>query len=322
MRILVIGGTVFVGRHFVEAAIARGHDVTIFHRGHTPIPEHWPVDELLGDRDGGLGVLDGHFWDAAVDCCGYVPRLVADSCQALKLSVSRYLFISTCSVYSTPSLEVVKSEAPLGTEVVDGKTYGPLKVECETVAAEVFGDRLTVVRPGLLAGPFDPTFRFDYWVDRFTRYKRVLVPQARDYPLELLDARDLADFTLKLLEENVAGTFDAVGTNSTFGEVIDAIRSVGRGQPVYASVAWLQERGIEPWATLPLVGIDDPTFRALMQIYPRDALRYGLRRRPLQETARDTAAWTLGLQEPRVKAGSGLSREREEALLDELAATV
>jgi 2'-hydroxyisoflavone reductase len=321
MRLLVIGGTVFVGRHIVEAALAGGHTVSVFHRGHTPIPSEWDVKEILGDRDGGLETLNRGYWDAVIDCVGYVPRLVRDSAEALTVQVGRYLFISTVSVYSDPALNVVTPNPPLTTEVVDGKTYGPLKVECENVVREVYGDKATIVRPGLVAGPYDPTCRFDYWVDKFTRYKRVLVPQMPESPLELIDARDLAQFVVSLLERDIAGTFDAVGAGTTFGEMIEAVRLVGKAEPVFANTAWLAEHEVQLGRHFPFTGYDDPTSQALMKIYPRPALQRGLRRRPLEETVRATAAWTMGLSEPRVSERSGLPRAREEELLAELAAT-
>ena len=166
MRILALGGTQFVGRAFVDAALTRGHDVTVLHRGKSSLPEGWSVDEILCDRDGGLTAIGDRTWDAVYDSCGYVPRIVRASAEALAERCRRYLFISTISVYDL-ELNVQRPTEPLQTEEVTGETYGPLKVECEDAVQTVFGARATIVRPGLVNGPHDPTGRFCYWVNRF-----------------------------------------------------------------------------------------------------------------------------------------------------------
>lgn len=309
MNILILGGTVFVGRGVAEAAIARGHRVVLFHRGSKGTGIVLGAEEILGDRDGGLDALRGEAWDAVVDACGYVPRLVGDSARALS-GVGRYLFVSTVSVYEEDEaggLREWKVETPVGTEAITGETYGPLKVECERAVRAIFGDRATIVRPGLVYGPYDPTNRFPYWVDRFLRGGEILVPDLADAPLQQIDARDLGGFIVRLLEDGRNGTFDAVGEDSTFGDMIAACHALNLGaQPVYASVQALEEASV----ALPLAS---PGYTALMRIDPRAALDAGLERRPLRSTAEDTAAWVRE-SEP-IK---GLSPERETEVLREL----
>lgn len=313
MNILILGGTVFVGRGVAEAALARNHRVTLFHRGSKGKGLVPGAERILGDRDGGLDALRGQRWDAVVDACGYVPRLVGDSARALREAAGRYLFVSTISVYDE-NMEVMAVAEPVGAEEITGATYGPLKVECEREVAAAWGDRATLVRPGLVYGPFDPTNRFPYWVDRFLKGGEVLVPDAAGWPLQQIDARDLGNFIVLLLEKDLAGTYDAVGEDSTFGEAIAACHALNLGaRPVYADPAALEGLGVKLGTDLPLAYGDKPT----MRIDPKAAVAAGLERRSLRETIEDTAAWVRSLEAsegPR----SGMSREREAEVLGRL----
>ena len=185
MRILVLGGTQFLGRHVVEAALARGHDVTLFNRGQTR-PELFPgVERLVGDRDGDLAALEAGSWDAVVDTSGYVPRLVRASAELLEPRAGRYLFVSSISVYADVSRPGVDEDAPVAqleeeTEEHRGPAYGALKALCEHAVQEVYGERATIVRPGLIVGPWDPTGRFTYWPARIAEGGDVLAPEPRD----------------------------------------------------------------------------------------------------------------------------------------------
>lgn len=311
MNILILGGTVFVGRGVAEAALARGHNVTLFHRGSKGTGLIPGADEILGDRDGGLDALKERRWDAVVDACGYVPRIVGASAQALRGAVDRYLFVSTISVYEddgTGGLRESAVETPVGTEEITGDTYGPLKVECERAVLSAWGEKATIVRPGLVYGPYDPTNRFPYWVGRFMEGGEVLVPDLLNAPLQQIDARDLGNFIVLLLEKDRKGTYDAVGEDSTFGETIAACHALNLGaQPVYADPSALERLGVKLWQDLPLVTADAG---AMMRIEPRKAVAAGLERRSLHATTEDTAAWLreVGLPEsPRF----GMSRERE-----------
>ncbi|RYG22805.1 NAD-dependent epimerase/dehydratase family protein [bacterium] len=319
MDILILGGTVFVGRGVAEAALARNHRVTLFHRGSKGTGIVPGADEILGDRDGGLDALKGRKWDAVVDACGYVPRVVGASARSLRESADRYLFVSTISVYEERDGELREFpvEAPVGIEEITGETYGPLKIECEREVLAAWGDKGTIVRPGLVYGPHDPTNRFPYWVGRFLHGGEVLVPDVLDNPLQQIDARDLGNFIVLLLEKDLPGTYDAVGEPSTFGETIAACHELNLGAlPVYADAEALEKVSVTYWQDLPLVTGE---LSPMMSIHPEAALAAGLERRSLKETTQDTAAWIqeTGIPEnPRY----GMSREREREALQALRA--
>jgi 2'-hydroxyisoflavone reductase len=305
MKILALGGTQFVGRGFVEAALVSGHEVTIVHRGKSEIPAGWNVSEILADRNGGLGVLSEGKWDAVYDSCAYVPRQVREAVETVGDRVGRYLFISTISVFD-PELNYMHHDTPLDTEHVTGETYGPLKVECEEALAAL-GSKATVVRPGLVYGPFDKTFRWPYWIDRFDRFEEVVVPDV-DGPFQQIDARDLGAFCLRLLEADRAGVFEAAGEQTTFFDALDVCARQGKGKPIRVPVSALEEQGIGVGSDLPLAWGDSK----LMTFPCTEALAAGLSRRPIEETCRDTLVWTRTL-EP-----FGLARERELAVLQSL----
>ena len=221
VKLLVLGGTRFVGRHLVEAALARGHEVTLFNRGNHPevFPE---VEGLIGDRDGDLGALENRTWDAALDTSGYVPRLVRDSAERLRDAVGHYTFISTVSVYpdtlpphADEDARVRGLEDPLTEEVTNG-TYGGLKVLCEEAVREIYGARSLVIRPGLVVGPYDPTDRFTYWPVRVAEGGEVLAPGVPEAPVQFIDARDLAAWTLGMIEGRETGTYNAVSPADSF----------------------------------------------------------------------------------------------------------
>jgi 2'-hydroxyisoflavone reductase len=313
VKLLVLGGTRFLGRHVVEAALARGHEVTTFTRGKQP--NHWgaAVTALTGDRDPAkapaLTALARGTWDAAIDTCGYVPRVVRASAALLAPRVGRYLFVSSISVFTDASRPGLDESAPVGTlpdpatEEI-GKHYGPLKAACEDVVSEIFGERALNVRPGLIVGPHDPTDRFGYWVARFChprllgeRPPEAVVPLPAERPIQLIDARDLAAFMLDLLERGTGGTFNATSPARqwTFGDLVTALTGVGGAaspRPAWVDEALLVEQKVAPWTGLPLwipsTFADEAGF---MEIDCRKAVRAGLATRPLATTVADTAAW-------------------------------
>ena len=317
MRILVIGGTSFVGRHTVEAALARGHDVTLFNRGRTN-PDLFPeAERLVGDRDGGLAVLAGRSWDAVVDTCGYVPRVVADSARALAGSVGRYLFVSTLSVYPDDVAPGATEDTPrLGpahpdVEEITDETYGPLKVSCEREVVAAFPRAATIVRPGLVVGPHDPTDRFTYWVRRVDEGGAVLAPAPPEDPVQFVDARDLAAFALLLLERSTDGVFNAVAQPVALGDLLEAIRraSGSDADVVWAPPAVLRERDVEPWSDLPLWLPDDP---GMDRFDNGRAVAAGLLPRPVEDTVRDTLEWDRSRHRGApLRAGLGRDRERD-----------
>jgi 2'-hydroxyisoflavone reductase len=323
MRILVLGGTRFLGRAFVDAARGRDHALTLFNRGRTNPELHPGVERLTGDRDGGLAALAGRSWDAVMDPSGFFPRLVAASAQALAGSATRYLFVSSISVYAEPIPRGVDETGRLATladptvEDVGGGTYGGLKALCEARVREAFGARALIVRPGLIVGPHDTTDRFPYWPRRMARGGEVLAPGSPDAPTQFIDVRDLAAWMVGLLERGVAGTFNATGpaTPLTLGECLERIRAAVGGDATltWVSEAFLKAEGVEPWLQLPLwVHGADQAFETTSIAR---ALAEGLAFRPLEETARDTLAWERTLVRDTRPPSPALTPEREAALL-------
>jgi 2'-hydroxyisoflavone reductase len=294
MRLLVLGGTGFVGRHIVERALARGDEVTLFNRGRTA-PELFAGAELLrGDRAGDLRALTrGGPWDAAIDVTGYRPEHVRASSRLLAERVQRLTFISTISVYHAPSQPGTTEDAPLAALRGGGgwEDYGPLKVLCEQEVQAALPGRALIVRPGIVAGPHDPTNRLGWWVARGARGGRVLAPGEPGRPLQLVDARDLAAFVVELTAAGASGTFNAVGEDLTWGDMLAAVCALGAdATPVWVPDVKLLAAGVDD-AQLPLwIPADDPESVGFMRIDGSRARAAGLHHRPIEQTARDTHA--------------------------------
>ncbi len=332
MRILTLGGTRFVGRHIVEEARAAGHDVAVLTRKQQPLP--WDdVEQLTGDRDtGDLAALRGREWDACIDVSAYLPAWVRDSVAQLAGAVERYVFISTASVYAPGAAEGRDETAAVLPAVPEDESgipaaelYGARKVACEQAVEAAFPARSLILRPGIVAGPFDPTNRFDWWVERVARGGEVLGPGAPETPVQLIDGRDLGAFTVLLTEALTTGIFNVCGPPSSFGELIEACRA-GTGsdaRATWVSEQRLLEAGVEPFAELPLwLPASDPGHRAFYAFSNARAIVAGLELRPLADTARDTLEWIRAVragQLPAPTAGifvaRGLSPEREAALI-------
>lgn len=325
MKLLILGGTQFVGRHVVETALAAGHDLTLFNRGRTG-PALFPgVTTVIGDRRADLSALAGGAgWDAVIDCCGYLPSEVARSADFLSDRAERYVFVSSVSAYAgfaTPNEE----GSPLGvladpsTEVIDGASYGPLKAACERALRERYlQERVTVVRPGLVVGPHDPTQRFTWWPARLAAPGPVLAPGRPDDAVQFIDARDLAAFILGLVERASSGTFNAVTgpAQHTRGALLAACAAAAGARPefVWADDARLVALGVKPWNDLPLWLPPEGDYAAFMETRNAAALAAGLRLRPLAETVADTLAWWRSLpadQQAFTKAGLAPEREAE-----------
>ena len=324
MRILVLGGTQFLGRALVEAALARGDEVTLFNRGRTR-PELFPeVERRVGDRDGGLDALREGEWDVVVDTSGYVPRVVRASAELLAGRVGRYVFVSSISAYADLSRPGVAEDAPVAelaeeTEDYRSEAYGPLKALCEDAVRELYGERATVVRPGLIVGPWDPTGRFTYWPVRVAEGGEVLAPEPREAPVQVIDVRDLAEWILRL---DRPGTFNATGPQPplTVERVLEECRAVSGGDArfVWAPAEWLVEREVGEWMELPL-WLSDPAYAGMMHVDVSRALAAGLELRPLAETIADTLAWVRRGEAP-TDPPAGMKRDRERELLDSLRA--
>lgn len=326
----MLGGTRFLGKHVVRAAQRRGHHLTLFNRGRTA-PSLFPgVEHRRGDRDGDLSALEGGRWDAVVDTSGYFPRQVDAASQLLVGRTDRYLFVSSISAYAETARPGIDEDAPTAVlddptvEEITTATYGALKAACEEILRSRFRDGAVVVRPGLIVGPDDPTDRFTYWVARLDRGGRVLAPAPPERPVQLIDVRDLADWTVHLLEERRTGTFNAVGPSWPLSfqlmlqAGLEALEGHGTG------ITWVPEHdllggGVEPWSELPLwitADEQDVGFR----VDPARAIRAGLRYRPLTATFRDTYDWmsrTGRLDGP--PPARWLEPERERQILEFLA---
>lgn len=326
MRVLVVGGTVFLGRHVVDAALARGDEVTIFHRGRHPAHRPGDVEEVLGDRERpeDLARLAGRSFDAVVDTCGYRPGQVAAVLDVVGAGAGHYTFVSSISVYAdgvtapVDESSAVRTPPPDPATVPIAEAYGELKVACEQVAAAALPDRSLSVRAGLIVGPFDPTDRFTWWVRRMDEGGEVLAPAVPDQPVQVVDVRDLAAFVLDAAGAGSTGVVNAVGPpgEATFAGLLDAAGAAAGGG---ATVRWVDEdfllgEGVQPWTEVPLwVPSSDPT-AALLQVDDTRARALGLRARPVAATVADVLDWDRS-RDRTVAAAAGLPRDREAALL-------
>ena len=316
MRLLLLGGPKFVGRAVIDAALARGHEVTLFNRGITAAALYPELERIVGERDGGLEGLLGREWDAVVDTSGYVPRIVGASANLLAAAVGHYVFVSSISVYASFA-EVVDEGSPLETLAEPGSEqvsehYGALKALCEREVESAFEGRSTLVRAGLIVGPRDPTGRFTYWPHRIARGGDVLVPGPAWRPVQFVDVRDLAAWMVTAAETGLAGAYNATGP-STMGAVVDASRRVSgsTARAVEVDDAFLTSQGVGEWMELPLwVDGGNAETRHLHEVDTSRATAAGLTFRPLDDTVAATLA-EAGLVD-----GVGLAPERERELLD------
>jgi nucleoside-diphosphate-sugar epimerase len=316
VRLLLLGGPKFLGRAVTAAALERGHDLTFFNRG-TTSPDLFPeVERITGDRNGDLAALRERTWDAVVDTSGYLPRVVHASAEALADS-GLYCFVSSVSVYADFS-RPVNEESPvaelgdLSEDAVTNESYGALKALCEQAVVDVFGNRALIVRPGLIAGPHDPTGRFTYWPHRIARGGEVLAPAPPEAPVQSIDVRDLGAWILSMCERRIAGVYNATHPGFTWRELFDACGAVSG---VDADVTWvspefLVEQGVGEWMELPL-WLVDPALAFADRVDVRRAVESGLVFRPLDETVRGA------LELAPTTDAAGLMPEREAALLAE-----
>ena len=336
LRILFIGGTGFIGPHMVRRALARGHSVTLFNRGRTN-PHLFPdLEKLVGDRDGGLGVLEGRQWDAVIDTSGYVPRVVRESAELLRNDVHRYLFISTGDVYADFIKIGIDEDYTLDT--IDDPTsedpskyYGPLKVLCEQAVRETYPDRSTILRPGWIIGAGDYNSISPYWPMRIHHGGEVLAPGDPTNPVQIIDPHDLAKFVVKILEDDINGIYNTVGPGSplTMAELLYGIRAVTDSPVRFTWVPgdFLAEMDVGAMTDMPIwfPPSDDyptpvpfePGAKGFHQMSAARAIAAGLTFRPLAETARSIIDEFLARDEDWASTPRrfGLSLEREAAVL-------
>jgi 2'-hydroxyisoflavone reductase len=319
MKILVIGGTRFVGRTLVENAAEQGHDLTLFNRGKSN-PDLFPdVERITGDRDNDLELLKGRKWDIVVDTCGYVPRVVRKSAEMLKDAVDRYVFISTLNVYAGFSKPGIDEKSPLGkigdetVEEVTGETYGPLKVLCEHVIRQVYPDSSILLRCGLIVGPYDPTDRFTYWPVRVQRGGEILCPSPQNMQVQFIDARDLAEFILHLSESRSAGVYNTTGPLEKL--CMQEFLGICSAQTdSKASMTWVSEEFItgNEVGHIPMWTPTD--WRGIFEVNCTKATGAGLKFRRLTETIRDTLSWHA-TRPTDYEMKVGLKPEKEKELL-------
>lgn len=325
MKLLILGGTLFQGRHLVELALRRGHEVTLFNRGQHNADLFPQVEKLRGDRQGDLLALRGRRWDAVIDTCGYVPRVVRASAQLLAEAVEHYTFISSVSVYASFARPDQDETAPLGTladpseETVTGESYGPLKVLCEQAAEEVMPGRVLAVRPGYIVGPFDFTDRFTYWPWRVTQGGSMLAPGQPDRPIQFIDACDLTAWTLSMAERRQTGAYNATGPvhRLTWGQLLEESRTVTGSATDFNWVPdeFLAAQGLDSGNELPLWTPDTGEFVSIHAINCAKAIAAGLTFRPVAETIRDTLAWLHETRPAGAGLKVGLPLDREAAVL-------
>src|SRR6266498_3430738 len=325
MRILIIGGTHFLGRHLVEAALARRHEVTLFNRGQSN-PDLFPqLETILGDREKDWDRLRGRRWDTVIDVAGYVPRIVRLSAEVLEPNVSRYVFISSLSVYADFRKIGIDESYPVGkiegesVEEITGETYGPLKALCEKAVREIYGERALIVRPGLMVGPHDPTDRFTYWPVRVARGGDVLAPQKPEATTQIIDVRDLSDFIIKLIEKNVSGVYNATGPDYelTLGRLFEVSKQVSGSDANFkwAPVEFLEQNNVSPWSDMPAWIPDQGDGAGFARVDVSKAMNAGLVFSPLKDTIRDTLEWVRTSSADH-EWRAGLKPEREKELLE------
>jgi len=330
MKILVIGGTIFVGRHIVEAALQHGHEVTLFNRGRTDARLFNNVERIVGDRCESLDNLAGRSWDVVIDTSGYLPRVVRKSCEALESRCELYVFISTGSVYKDKSKsgineddETLVPQIPDATEWND-ETYGELKSGCEPIVQTTFAKRALIIRPGVVVGPYDPTDRFTYWPVRVTAGGAVMAPGAPERPIQFIDARDLGRWTISLSESKADGIYNAIGPDYRLGmsKFLNECKTVAgsNAEFVWVSDQILFQHNVEPWSDMPFWIPDNSDTSGMSLRDNSKAIKSGLSFRPLTETIADTLNWWRD-----EKAGfdlkAGLSREREAEILRAVSGT-
>lgn len=342
MKLLIIGGTRFVGRYLVRAALERGHEITLFNRGRHSSETN--VETIHGDRHTEISKLRGRRWDAVIDTCGMLPNAVRAAAEVLSDSVARYVFISSQNVYADVSTPGVSEASPLQTltseqlneayaidrsgEPSYGKLYGGLKALCEQAAEEVMPDRVLTIRPGLIVGPYDYTDRFTYWVARIARGGEVLAPGDPDRFVQFIDVRDLAEWIVSMIEHNDAGAYNAHGTPKTYTmkDVLEECRTVSGTDAsfTWASEEFLLQNEVVAWSEMPLWLPEEaaPHLKGFMFINSGKAVSAGLRFRSLKDTIGATLTWyQTDRRSPNELLKAGLSTEKEEALLEKLRET-
>jgi 2'-hydroxyisoflavone reductase len=333
-KVLILGGTGFIGPHFVKALTDGGHKITLFNRGKRDPEVHAGIEQLLGDRDGQVDVLKGRDWDVCIDNSGYKPSQVKLTTELLKGHVGQYVFISSIAVYANFAkagidedykLAVLKDPA---TEVVNGETYGGLKVLCEKIVGELYGDSATIIRPTYIAGPGDHTDRFTYWPWRVSKGGEMLAPGTPSDPFQFIDVRDLADFIRLCVEKRVGGVYNVCGPQGavTMGSLLEESKRVTGANTtfVWAKPEFLTEHKVigedAVGNLLPIWVPPQGDEAGLLLMSPARAVRKGLKFRSLETTIRETLEWQKSRPEDKQTLKAGLPMAMEAELLAKLRA--
>jgi 2'-hydroxyisoflavone reductase len=331
LRILILGGTGFIGPYQVRYAVSRGHKVTVFNRGRRQAELPDSVEHLFGDRNDNLQSLKGREWDVVIDNPTTLPKWVRNCASLLKGSAGQYVFISTISVYadvSRPGMDessgLLKYEGAdaMAEKEVTPELYGPLKALSEREAEKWFTGKTTIIRPGLIVGPGDTSDRFTYWPVRIDRGGEVLAPGTPSDPVQFIDARDLGEWSIRVVEQGTLGIYNATGPRSplSISEMLYGIRAITSGSNeisfTWANAGFLRDQNVRPWIDMPVWVSDSPEDAGFSRISNARAISQGLTFRPLAETARDTLAWFKTMPvERRSKMLAGLREDREKAVL-------
>jgi 2'-hydroxyisoflavone reductase len=338
MKLLILGGTRFLGRHLVTAALAGNHEVTLFNRGKQPSATFTNVETIYGDRNSDLAKLHGRRWDAVIDTCGYLPRSVRASSETLSDSVERYVFISSISVYAdfsvigvdeTAAVAGLTSDQLAEANAIDssgasaanyGKMYGGLKALCEQTAEEVMPNRVLIIRPGLIVGAYDYTDRFTYWVERVARGGEVLAPGRPQRNLQFIDARDLAEWTVKMIEGRSTGVYNANGLPGklTMERLLEECKTVSESDAFFTWVSedFLLQEKVAAWSEVPLWMPEEaaPHMNGFMFIDCSKAMGSGLKLRPLNDTIKEVLTWRE-TNHAKEELEAGIDRDKEQSLL-------
>ena len=335
-KVLILGGTGFIGPHFVDALIIGGHKVTLFNRGKRDPDVREGVEQLLGDRNGQIDSLKGRGWDVVIDNSGYTPSQVKATSELLKDHVRKYIFISSIAVYADFAKAGIDEDYKLAelkdptTEVVNGETYGALKVLCEKVVETTYDKRAVIIRPTYIAGPGDHTDRFTYWPFRVSKGGEMLVPGTPSDPFQYIDVRDLAGFIRTCVEKDVNGRFNLCGPQGavTMGSLLEESKRITKADTkfVWASPAFLEANEIigdkAKGNFMPIWQAPKGDQAGLLLVSPARARKKGLKFRSLETTIRDTLEWQKTRPEDKQLLKAGLTMEREQELLAKLRTSI
>jgi 2'-hydroxyisoflavone reductase len=334
MRVLILGGTGFIGPHFVHAFTHHRHQVTLFNRGKRDPEAREGIEQLLGDRNGDLKSLEGRDWDVVIDNSGYTPRQVRATAELLKGHVGQYIFISSVAVYADFKTRGLHEDSPLArladpaTNDVTGETYGGLKVLCEEVVSEHFGRRATLIRPSYICGPGDHTDRFTYWPFRVSQGGEMLAPGKPGDPFQYIDVSDLSDFVRRCAENTIGGAFNLCNAPGevTIGSLLETSKKITGADTkfVWASKEFLEQNEIigekAKGNYMPIWQPGDGEDAGILLVKNQKAVKKGLQCRSLENTIKATLDWQKTRPEDKQKLRAGLTVEMEKELLSRLKA--